>query len=110
VRPVSPHEGALWQEYDKHRQMCKDNMGKVPAQPAYQFLAIYEIVSIKRVAGGIRTTQPHWDPKVGSPVSCPSAQIKRGGSCHLLPLVEFIQKVKHQRRMRVSAQCKQARH
>jgi hypothetical protein len=27
--------------------------------PAYQFLAIYEIVSIKRLAGGIKTTQPH---------------------------------------------------
>jgi hypothetical protein len=35
----------------------------VPAPPAYQFLAVYEIVSIKRVAGGIRTTQPHSETK-----------------------------------------------
>ena len=46
-------------EYDKHRQMCKDNQGQEVTPAAYQFLAIYEIVSIKRVAGGIRTTQPH---------------------------------------------------
>jgi hypothetical protein len=32
--------------------MCKDNEGKKATPPAYQFLAIYEIVSIKRVAGG----------------------------------------------------------
>jgi len=47
------------QEYDKHRLMCKDDEGKVATPPAYQFLAIYKIVSIKRVAGGIRITQPH---------------------------------------------------
>ena len=30
--------------------------------PAYKFLAIYEIVSIRQVAGGVRTTQPHTSP------------------------------------------------
>jgi len=51
------------QEYDKHRQMYKDNKGKTPAPPAYQYLAIYEIVLIKRVDGGFRTTQPHSETK-----------------------------------------------
>jgi hypothetical protein len=51
------------QEYNKHRQMNKDNKGKAPPPPAYQYLAIYEIVSIQRVAGGVRTTQPHSEPK-----------------------------------------------
>jgi len=51
------------QEYNKHRQMNKDNKGKPPPPPAYQYLAIYEIVSIQRVAGGARTTQPHSEPK-----------------------------------------------
>jgi len=37
------------QEYDKHRKTHKDNTGKAPAPPAYQDLAIYEIVSIQRV-------------------------------------------------------------
>ena len=35
------------------------NEGQKVTPPAYQFLAIYEIVSIKRLAGGIKTTQPH---------------------------------------------------
>jgi len=47
------------QEYDKHHRMRKGNEGKKVTPPAFQFLDIYEIVSIKRVAGGIRITQPH---------------------------------------------------
>ena len=39
--------------------MCRDNEGKKATPPAHQFLAIYEIVSFKLVAGGIRITQPH---------------------------------------------------
>jgi hypothetical protein len=45
------------QEYDKYRQTHKDNTGKAPAPPAYQYLAI------QRVAGGVRTTQPHSETK-----------------------------------------------
>jgi len=43
--------------------MYKDNKGKAPAPPAYQYLAIYEIVSIQRVTGGVRITQPHSETK-----------------------------------------------
>ena len=51
------------QEYDEHRQPRKGNTGQAPASPAYQYLAIYEIMSIQRVAGGVRTTQPHSETK-----------------------------------------------
>ena len=44
------------QEYDAHR---REGEGAKSGPPSYKFLAIYEIVSITRVAGGVRTTQPH---------------------------------------------------
>lgn len=47
------------QEYDAHR---REGEGAKSGPPAYKFLAIYEIVSIRRVAGGVRTTQPHTSP------------------------------------------------
>ena len=65
------------QEYDKHRRMCKDSEEETVTPAAYQFLAIYEIVSIKRVAGGIKTAQPHTETSTrdrGAPAG------KRGAS------------------------------
>jgi hypothetical protein len=43
--------------------MSKGTEGKKPGLPPYQFLAIYEIVSIKRVAGDVTTTRPHSETK-----------------------------------------------
>ena len=46
--------------------MCKDSEEETVTPAAYQFLAIYEIVSIKRVVGGIRTAQPHTETSTRS--------------------------------------------
>ncbi len=49
------------QEYDKHKNTGRSGGadGKRVGKPPYQFPAIYEIVSIKRVYGGMNAADPH---------------------------------------------------
>jgi len=61
MRPVSPPEGAAGIRHASPDVQGQQGKGARPT--GISVLAVYEIVSIKRVAGGIRTSQPHSETK-----------------------------------------------